>query len=248
MEKINKKLRSRQGTSIFFGILFFLIASILSIVMLNGAVTAVKNVQSDRQAEQNFLTCSSAAKTLRDAITDVKVTRTQKTIYKGTGAQVQDPVWSVTSRSDATATDNGAVRLGNAYLVSWIRELVDASETAIPGTKTLKIQGPDTDAMQDVEVTVTIKKDTEHTVTIGTGTTQKTYNSYDMFLVLTAGEGLDSCQMTLELSGGCAGSDSTQMIGNGNKKETHYTTNVEYTWNAERILYGSDTEAQEAGS
>ena len=206
MEKINKKLRSRQGTSIFFGILFFLIASILSIVMLNGAVTAVKNVQSDRQAEQNFLTCSSAAKTLRDAITDIKVTRTQKTIYQGTGSQVQDPVWTVTSRSDAT--ENGALGLGKAYLVSWIRELVDASETGIPGTKTLKIQGPDTEAMQDVEVTVTIKKDTEHTVTIGTGTAQKTYNSYDMFLVLTAGEGLDSCQMTLELSGGCAGSDT----------------------------------------
>ena len=88
MEKINKKLRSRQGTSIFFGILFFLIASILSIVMLNGAVTAVKSVQSDRQAEQNFLTCSSAAKTLRDAITDIKVTRTQKTIYQGTSSKV----------------------------------------------------------------------------------------------------------------------------------------------------------------
>ena len=246
MEKIPKKLRSRQGTSIFFGILFFLIASILSIVMLNGAVTAVKSVQSDRQAEQNFLTCSSAAKTLRDAITDIKVTRTQKTIYQGTSSQVQNPVWTVTSRSNATATDNGAVRLGHAYLVSWIQELVDASATAIPGTKTLKIQGPDTEAMQDVEVTITIKKDTEHNVTIGTA--QQTYNSYDMFLELASGEGVDSCRMMLELSGGCAGSDSTQMSDNENKKEKHYTTKVEYTWNAERILYGSEAEAQEAGS
>ncbi len=242
MEKMNKKLRSRQGTSIFFGILFFLIASILSIVMLNGAVTAVKSVQSDRKAEQNFLTCSSAAKTLRDAITDMKITRTQRTKYQGSKATSEEPVWTVASRSETS--DSAAVTLGNAYLVSWISELADASATAIPGKKTLKIQGPDQEAMQDVEASVTIKKDAEHTVTVGTGTAKKTYNSYDLFIVLTAGEGLDSCQMTIELSGGCSGNDSQIEEGTN----TVYTTSVDFTWNAERILYGSDTEAQEAGS
>ena len=38
-EKIRKKLKSEQGTSIFFGLLLFLVASILSVVMLEGAVT-----------------------------------------------------------------------------------------------------------------------------------------------------------------------------------------------------------------
>ena len=52
-----------------------MIASILSIVMLNGAVTAVKRVQSDKQAEQNYLTCSSAAKLLRNEIEKTAIIR-----------------------------------------------------------------------------------------------------------------------------------------------------------------------------
>ena len=50
-EKIRKKLKSEQGTSIFFGLLLFLVASILSVVMLEGAVTTVKTVASDRESE-----------------------------------------------------------------------------------------------------------------------------------------------------------------------------------------------------
>ena len=37
-EKIRKKLKSEQGTSIFFGLLLFLVASILSVVMLEARV------------------------------------------------------------------------------------------------------------------------------------------------------------------------------------------------------------------
>ena len=67
-EKIRKKLKSEQGTSIFFGLLLFLVASILSVVMLEGAVTTVKTVASDRESEQNQLSCTSAAQVLRDSI------------------------------------------------------------------------------------------------------------------------------------------------------------------------------------
>ena len=42
-EKIRKKLKSEQGTSIFFGLLLFLVASILSVVMLEGAVTGSRS-------------------------------------------------------------------------------------------------------------------------------------------------------------------------------------------------------------
>ncbi|MFR2214322.1 MAG: hypothetical protein ACLS61_11220 [Ruminococcus sp.] len=48
-------MQSEQGTSIFFGLLLFLTASILSVVMLEGAVTTVKTVASDRESEQNQL-------------------------------------------------------------------------------------------------------------------------------------------------------------------------------------------------
>lgn len=59
--RIKEKMQSEQGTSIFFGLLLFLTASILSVVILEGAVTTVKTVASDRTSEQNQLACTSAA-------------------------------------------------------------------------------------------------------------------------------------------------------------------------------------------
>jgi len=70
--KIIKKLKSQQGTSIFFGLLLFLVASVLSAVILNAAVTTVKTVEADRKTEQNYLTCSSVAKMLQDEIVDTE--------------------------------------------------------------------------------------------------------------------------------------------------------------------------------
>ena len=72
-DKIKRKLRSNKGTSIFFGLLLFLVASILCTIMLNASVTTVKRVESDKKAEQNYLTCSSAAKLLRDAIANIEI-------------------------------------------------------------------------------------------------------------------------------------------------------------------------------
>lgn len=87
-EKIRKKLKSEQGTSIFFGLLLFLVASILSVVMLEGAVTTVKTVASDRESEQNQLSCTSAAQVLRDSITNIKLSATV-TVKKIKRVQIQ---------------------------------------------------------------------------------------------------------------------------------------------------------------
>lgn len=88
-EKIRKKLKSEQGTSIFFGLLLFLVASILSVVMLEGAVTTVKTVASDRESEQNQLSCTSAAQVLRDSITNIKLSATVTVKKDKTGANIE---------------------------------------------------------------------------------------------------------------------------------------------------------------
>ena len=54
-KRIIQKLKSEKGTSIFFGLLLFLVASVVSVVILNGAVTTIKRVESDRKAEKNYL-------------------------------------------------------------------------------------------------------------------------------------------------------------------------------------------------
>ena len=89
-EKIRKKLKSEQGTSIFFGLLLFLVASILSVVMLEGAVTTVKTVASDRESEQNQLSCTSAAQVLRDSIINIKLSAMVTVKKDTTGAKYKD--------------------------------------------------------------------------------------------------------------------------------------------------------------
>lgn len=241
MEKINKKLGSTQGTSIFFGILFFMIASILSIVMLNGAVTAVKSVQSDRQAEQNFLTCSSAAKTLRDAITETKVTRVKTVITKMNNQEPPTIDWSA-AKEDGTASDVGSI-----YLLSWLKNLVDNQMSGGTMTQTLNIQGPEPDTIKPVTVKVTVTEDSEPANSYP-APSGETYKGYDIMLEFTTGEGVDACEMNVKLSGGCGGSYNKveDKYATGGIKQTTETTTTTYTWNAGRIIYGEDSETEAA--
>lgn len=125
-EKIRKKLNSRRGTSIFFGLLLFLAASILSVVIINGAVTTVKRVTSDKKAEQNYLTCSSAARILQDAIINSKVIRTvTETRTTGTSgiSTKTETTWKV-----AAATDTGTLSPFGDMLKGYVQEYVENTE------------------------------------------------------------------------------------------------------------------------
>lgn len=233
-KKMREKLKSNQGTSIFFGILFFLIASILSIVMLNGAVTAVKSVQSDRQAEQNYLTCSSAAKLLRKQITDTKVTRKRTVTYSSYDGTKEGETIS-------WVADQEKAPLGDVYLKVWIQNLTDGQTAGDHLTQTLQIRDPSNN-MQTVTAVFQIEKDDS-----GNRWTDqadgKEYGSYDISVNLSVGEGNDVCRMNLELKGSVNGSQ--QQNGSGTSM-TSKVTNVEYTWNAERIRFGSNPDVEGA--
>lgn len=215
---IIKKVTSTQGTSIFFGLLFFMIASVLSIVMLDGAVTAIKNVESDRRTEQNFLTCSSAAKTLRDAVMDICITKVQTVTVSGNTENKADPVWSASRKSTVMQEDDFA----NLYLKKWLTTM--DLNPAGPTEYDITIQGPgDTDP---VAVKVTI--------TANANTSGEQY--YDLMAVLSTGKKNDSCQVTLTLSGG-VNTETTSTQQQNNKKVT--TTTAKYTWDAPDIIYGT---------
>ena len=210
-----QKLRSTQGTSIFFGILFFLIASILSIVMLNGAVTAVKNVQSDRKNEQSFLTCSSAAKTLRDLITETKVICTRQTEIQADGQKTEkDPNWT---------SDPG---MGETYLIKWLQALADHSVAGSSLNKqlTIQLQSAQAEHVDPVRADITITEDRENTW-------NDQYHPYDITMVLSVGTGLDACQLTLTLNGDIKGEQQES----GNVR----TDTITYTWTAKRIIFGT---------
>ena len=223
-EKIRKKLNSSEGISVLMGLLLFLIASILSAVMLSAALTAVKSVTSDQKVEQNYLTCSSAATTLRDAISNTKVIKTEKVTTKNKTSS-SEITWSTESTGSETETTEEG--FGEKYLKDWIKDLVDSSIDNKKETHTISIQG--TKDMDPVEATVTIQADKDDSTAIG----NNAYQSYNIEIVFATGKGADSCQMTLTLQGGC-------------KKDTTSSTNVEtttltYSWYGANIINGANS-------
>lgn len=232
-KQISKKLKSTQGTSIFFGLFFFMVASILSIVMLNGALTAVKSVASDRKAEQNFLTCSSAAKTLRDAITDTCVVQTRKVTYNGTGTKKNETVtWNAADIGDETALDTSsdtANDFGKNYLKKWISSR--AENMAAGNEYNLQIQGPD-GIGDPVNVKVTIDAEENASGNV----------AYDLTAVFSTGENTDTCQMTLKVNGQV---NTTTVNGSEGTNPT-MTTTTKYTWDAPDIIYGTRPRSGEA--
>ena len=66
MERIKKKIHSQSGASFLLALLAFLVAAVVSVVIVTAAVTNVKRIYSDREAQQDHLTLLSAAQLVRD--------------------------------------------------------------------------------------------------------------------------------------------------------------------------------------
>lgn len=226
--KIRKKLNSTHGTSIFFGILFFMIASILSIVMLNGAVTAAKRVQSDKQAEQNYLTCSSAAKLLRNEIEKTAIIRKRTQTWRE---------YDQTPNGDTIEWNSDSQTFGGIYLKDWIQNMTEDVTAGDTMTQTLQVCDSD-GQLQNVTADLKITKDSSgENKFVDSEDRNRTYYGYDISINLSAGEGVDSCKMNVKLNGTVEG--NTKRNGSGTSL-TAVVTEVKYTWKAERIIFGAD--------
>ena len=233
-EKIIKKLNSRRGTSIFFGLLLFLAASILSVVIINGAVTTVKRVTSDKKAEQNYLTCSSAARILQDAIINSKVIRTvTETRTTGTSetSTKTETTWKV-----AAATDTGTLSPFGDMLKGYVQEYVEKFSVSTFGEKELSISVPSnitTEQGKSIgEVTAKLMIDS------GAESSRTSEPGCYITVKLKVGTGTDICQMVLTLNGAV----STDLITTGSETsgKTEKISTTTYTWQANDIFYGEE--------
>ena len=68
MKRLAQKLQDRRGASMLMALLLFLVAAMVSAVILAAAVSARSRVASDRAQQQTYLTVSSAAELLRGSI------------------------------------------------------------------------------------------------------------------------------------------------------------------------------------
>lgn len=233
-EKIIKKLNSRRGTSIFFGLLLFLAASILSVVIINGAVTTVKRVTSDKKAEQNYLTCSSAARILQDAIINSKVirtvTETRTTGTSGTSTKTET-TWKV-----AAATDTGTLSPFGDMLKGYVQEYVEKFSVSTFGEKELSISVPSnitTEQGKSIgEVTAKLMIDS------GAESSGPSEPGCYITVKLKVGTGTDICQMVLTLNG--VVSTNLTTTGSETSGETEKISTTTYTWQANDIFYGEE--------
>ena len=233
-EKIIKKLNSRRGTSIFFGLLLFLAASILSVVIINGAVTTVKRVTSDKKAEQNYLTCSSAARILQDAIINSKVirtvTETRTTGTSGTSTKTET-TWKV-----AAATDTGTLSPFGDMLKGYVQEYVEKFSVSTFGEKELSISVPSnitTEQGKSIgEVTAKLMIDS------GAESSRTSEPGCYITVKLKVGTGTDICQMVLTLNGVVSTNSTT--TGSETSGETEKISTTTYTWQANDIFYGEE--------
>ena len=228
-EKMNKKLISEKGTSIFFGLLLFLVASVVSIVILNGAVTTVKRVESDRKAEQNYLICSSAARMIRDAIENTSIKWEKKITLDESGNQTGDSVitWSGNYLNSTSSSNDFPT-----FLKNYIEDFYNIEVAVQPYTKTFTVSVPsglvgEESQVCEVTAALTIKKTENEEET--------THSGFDISVLFTAGTGYDICQMVLTLSGKVS-SEITETMGENRTKVTYVT----YTWDASDIFYGDN--------
>lgn len=72
-----QRLRSERGATILMALLLVLVAVMVSALILSSAVNAVRRVKSDRDAQQDYLTVSSAAELIRDSILHQSYVKTE---------------------------------------------------------------------------------------------------------------------------------------------------------------------------
>lgn len=76
-----KKVKNNSGATILMALLLILLATAVGAAVLTAAVSAARHLRSDREAQQNYLTVSSAAELIRDSINGQTYQRTLTEYY-----------------------------------------------------------------------------------------------------------------------------------------------------------------------
>ena len=77
-----KKVKNNSGATILMALLLILLATAVGAAVLTAAVSAARHLRSDREAQQNYLTVSSAAELIRDSINGQTYQRTLTKYYE----------------------------------------------------------------------------------------------------------------------------------------------------------------------
>lgn len=225
------KLRDRRGASLLMALLLLLLATMVSVVILTAVSSAARHLSRDREAQQNYLTVSSAAELLRSGIKGAKYTRTETVTYtydydaegNVTGSHESEPV-IVTTQAEAMG-------VMGAWLASCIQADGNWQQSERHDTITLTVTTQGTDeVLRPVKVDFSMTDKGE----ISTNTT-----AADFTLVFYLPDG-DDCRMTLKLTGYRTWSEEWEGSVESGVRRHIMTTSIE--WKNDVITKGGEVQ------
>lgn len=216
-----KKLKNNSGATILMALLLILLAMAVGAAILTAAVSAAHHMKSDREAQQNYLTVSSAAELIRDSIAGDKYERTMTETHTA----VRDTDGNITGENVSYSTN---VTNPTGIMGQWLSACIeDGSENVQYAS--LK------DFKDTIEVDLKIDEDTSLRTVRADFFAQKD-GQIQVQLSLKSEEGkTDDCRMTLTMQGTLTQADP-EYRSDGDDYSNTYKTTVK--WEPQRITKG----------
>ena len=216
-----KKLKNNSGATILMALLLILLAMAVGAAILTAAVSAAHHMKSDREAQQNYLTVSSAAELIRDSIAGDTYERTMTETHTAQKDADGNITGYTVSREAKVTAPNGIM---GAWLSACIENGNDNNEYA-----SLK------DFRDTIEVDLKIDEDTSLRTVKAVFSAQKD-GKIQVELSLKPEEGkTDDCRMTLTMQGTLTKADR-EYRSSGDNYSYIYKTTVK--WEPQRITKG----------
>lgn len=215
-----KKLKNNSGATILMALLLILLAMAVGAAILTAAVSAAHHMKSDREAQQNYLTVSSAAELIRDSIAGDKYERTMtETHTASTDAE---------GHTIDTVTYSTNVNYPKGIMGQWLSACIeDGSENVQYAS--LK------DFKDTIEVDLKIDEDTSLRTVRADFFAQKD-GKIQVQLYLKPEEGkTDDCRMTLTMQGTLK-EEAPESYSSEDGDSYIYKTTVK--WEPQRITKG----------
>lgn len=216
-----KKLKNNSGATILMALLLILLAMAVGAAILTAAVSAAHHMKSDREAQQNYLTVSSAAELIRDSIAGDKYERTMTETHKALKDAEGNTTYTVSRKAEVTDPPKGIM---GQWLSACIENGSDNNEYA-----SLK------DFSDTINVDLEVSNGTSLRTVKADFSAQKD-GKIQVQLSLKPEEGkTDDCRMTLTMQGTLTQADPEYRSAGDDYWYTYKTT---VKWEPQRITKG----------
>ena len=216
-----KKLKNNSGATILMALLLILLAMAVGAAILTAAVSAAHHMKRDREAQQNYLTVSSAAELIRDSIAGDSYERIMTETHTAHTDAEGNTTYTVLREAKVTDPPKGIM---GQWLSACIENGSDNNEYA-----SLK------DFRDTIEVDLKIDEDTSLRTVTAVFSAQKD-GKIQVELSLKPEEGkTNDCRMTLTMQGTLTKADPEYRSAGDDYWYTYKTT---VKWEPQRITKG----------